>query len=639
MSNFSKCSGLFGQKDLLIWDGVGTAPDRGCITIYWQEHAENPSETVFSIVDLVEQNSDELRARYLSWVYQLGEFKINGKRVIELLTINTGFSYWWAGSFAQKFNYLDASPVNNAIKIFALEDFINKNNFTKLILVSTGDVLVNSLRSICDANNFHFEYRKIKLPRIKKNLKHFFLQHLPEFVKAFIYIIRYITRTLPLYFVRSKKKSIDFGEITFFDIFVHLDEKEVKQGIFKSNYWTELVDALFKSKVKSNWAHIFYQHKLTPTIKQANKLIGSFDTNNLQKHLLLEQPLDIKKLTDIVKNYITLYRSFKLLKNLSQVRLKSTNADLWPLFAKEWKSSIHGVPAMDTCIKLTLFLEMLGNLPMQKMGIYIAENQPWELALIHAWKLKGHRKLIGVPHTIVRYWDLRYFHDPRSYDDKGPGAFPMPDSLAVNGPEAYSSLLSAAYPSSQLLEVEALRFLYLKQMERKIYKHGRNVLRILVCGDFLEKNNNKVITWLESVSRRLPPETEYIIKSHPACPINVKKNAGINFNVSDSPLSELLMKCDVVFTSNSTSASISAYIYGLDVIQVLDGNTFNLSPLRGLDNVVYVRNANDLLNALNKLNNNIPRNSNENSYFYLNEDLLRWRELLGFSSYHNNLKI
>ena len=107
MSNFSKCTGLFGQQDLFIWDGVGTAPDRGCVTIYWQEYAEIHSETVFSIVDLVEHNSDELRSRYLSWVYQLGEFKIDGKSVKEHLTISTGFSYWWAGSFAQKFNFLD----------------------------------------------------------------------------------------------------------------------------------------------------------------------------------------------------------------------------------------------------------------------------------------------------------------------------------------------------------------------------------------------------------------------------------------------------------------------------------------------------------------------------------------------------
>ena len=632
MSNYSKYSGLSEQKDLYIWDGVGAAEDTGSTTIYWQEYAEIQSEFVFSIVDLVEINSDELRARYLSWVYHLGEFKINGKRVIEHLTISTGFSYWWTSSFAQKFNFLDTSPVNNAIKILALEDFINKSNFTKIILASKNDSLAVSLRSICDANNFHFEYKKIKLPKIKKNQKHFFLQNFPEPVKAFIYIIRYIVRTFPLYFVRSKKKSIDFGEITFFDIFVHLDEQEVKRGIFKSNYWTELVDALSKSKIKSNWAHIFYRHNLIPTIGRANKLTESFNTNKLQKHLLLEQPLGIKKLIEIVKNYITLYGSLKILKNLSQVRLKSSNADLWPLFESEWKSSLRGISAMDTCIKLTLFLKMLSHLPMQKMGIYIAENQPWELALIYAWRIQGHQKLIGIPHTIVRYWDLRYFHDPRSYSDKSPSSFPMPDALAVNGPEAHSTLLTAAYPSTQLMEVEALRFLYLNQTENKSSSYERSTLRILVCGDFLEKNNNQMISWLDFASRYLPSDTEYILKEHPACPINLKENSKVKFISCDRSLAELFINCDVVFTSNSTSASIGAYISGLEVIQVLDGNSFNLSPLRGLGNVVYVKNAKELLNSLSKINNERQCDLNMKAFFHLDSNLMRWKNLLGLDN-------
>jgi surface carbohydrate biosynthesis protein (TIGR04326 family) len=296
----------------------------------------------------------------------------------------------------------------------------------------------------------------------------------------------------------------------------------------------------------------------------------------------------------------------------------------------EWKSSLHGISAMDTCLKLTLFLKMLSHLPKQKIGIFIAENQPWELARSHAWRVQGHQKLIGIPHTVVRYWDLRYFHDPRSYSDKSPNSLPMPDVLAVNGPEAYSTFLAAAYPTTQLFEVEALRFLYLKQMENKKPSYRMGSLRILVCGDFLEKNNNQMISWLDFASKGLPSNTEYILKQHPACPISLRENSRVKYRICDRPLVELFMKCDVVFTSNSTSASIGAYISGLEVIQVLDGNSFNLSPLRGVDNVVYVKNSKELLNSLSKIYNKRPPNLNIKNFFHLDIDLKRWRALLGF---------
>jgi surface carbohydrate biosynthesis protein (TIGR04326 family) len=631
MSNFAKCSHSFEEKKLFIWDCLGSAPSKNCSILYWQSYPERNSDAI-SIVDLVERNADDLRSRYLKWIYDLGEFKVNGKSVKDHLILSTGFSYWWAGSFAQKFNLLDTSPVNDAIKILALEDYVNQNSIKHIVLVSHNNFMGESIKSFCNVRNIHFEFEKIRIMNSKKTLRQFGLKIMPDPLKVFIYLLRYIVNTFPLYFAKSREGTKEFGEITFFDIFVHLDIQAAMRGIFKSNYWTDLTDLLNKSNIRCNWAHIFYRQRSIPTVKRASKLLEGFNSDNLQNHFLIERPLGPKNLRDIFINYLTLYRSCKKLKGLSQVQIAKSNAHIWPLFEREWKSSLCGISAIDTCIKLILFLQFFRDMPKQRMGIFIAENQPWELVLNHAWRIQGHGLLVGVPHTVVRYWDLRYFYDRRSYFDSNANGLPMPDYLAINGPTAYLNLLENGYPATQLFEVEALRFLYLNDMPLlDTSLNNAGPLRVLVCGDFLEKTNNLMVSWLDYASKMLPLETEYVVKPHPASSLRFEEHLSPNFKISYMPLSDLLLKCDVILTSNTTSASVGAYLSGLDTIQILDGNSFNLSPLRGLDNTIYVKYVQDLVDALNERIQKRKPPSKAKTYFNLDKDLNRWVKLLRLS--------
>ncbi|MBU0545449.1 MAG: carbohydrate biosynthesis protein, partial [Proteobacteria bacterium] len=84
--------------------------------------------------------------------------------------------------------------------------------------------------------------------------------------------------------------------------------------------------------------------------------------------------------------------------------------------------------------------------------------------------------------------------------------------------------------------------------------------------------------------------------------------------------------CDVVFTSNITSAAVDACCAGIPVVQMLDGYTFNMSPLRGLKGVMYVANPIELAKAL--LNARYRESLVVEPYFYLDGDLPRWMQLL-----------
>ena len=56
----------------------------------------------------------------------------------------------------------------------------------------------------------------------------------------------------------------------------------------------------------------------------------------------------------------------------------------------DWYASMRGAAAIDSLLFVELFDAALRDLPHQVKGLYLCENQPWEQALIHAWRKYGH---------------------------------------------------------------------------------------------------------------------------------------------------------------------------------------------------------------------------------------------------------
>ena len=631
MLDSSANNSLPKQEVLFIWDDVGLAPPVNWTTLLWQQYPDNNNPNDISIVQLVEQNADELRSEYLAWIYELGETKIEGKRVIDHLAIRPGFSYWWASSIGQKFNCSGNSQINDAIKALALEKFVHEHKFTGIFLTSDNRRLAECIEFFCQRNAINFQFKKTKAIR-KKGLVRSLLHSLPGSIRSVIFLLKYLVKTFPLHFVRHIKTLNVVGEVMFIDVLVHLDKQSVLAGEFRSNYWTALIDKLQQWDIKSNWAHLFFPHPAVPSIKQANHLINTFNLSSRdeQFHILVERPIKFNTLVTVLADFFKIRRLLGRLKSIRDVRPVGSDLDLWALHVDEWKSSLNGSSAIDTCLKLSLFLEIFGSMPRQRVGIYITENQPWEMALIYAWKFSGHGRLIGAPHTTVRYWDLRYFYDPRSYLRRDVNDVPLPDLLAVNGPVAYNSILSGGYPTSRIVEVEALRFLHLAKPH--IYQKSRDLIKpltVLVCGDFCTTTNFRLLDWLQLAAKTLPHNTIYMFKPHPAYPLKSDDYLKLKLIISEDSLVDLLANCDIAFTSNITSAVVDAYCLGVPVIQMLDGDDFNTSPLRGVNNVEYVRNAMELGIALGSAKK--AKRSDTKPYFFLDQTLPRWRYILDFA--------
>jgi surface carbohydrate biosynthesis protein (TIGR04326 family) len=347
-----------------------------------------------------------------------------------------------------------------------------------------------------------------------------------------------------------------------------------------------------------------------------------------QSHLLLEAGLSIRNTVKAFKDYIRIViKTAQFTGMRHHFRPPNSAFNFWIFFKEDWNNSFFGTEAMINCLRLNLFEDTFRNIPQQRIGIYIQENQPWEMALIYSWKSAGHGKLIGVPHTTVRYWDLRYFLDKRSFLSYK-NNFPIPDIVAVNGNVAYDTYVEGGYPPALIAKVEALRYLHLLDVIEKSSLKGlnNNALSILVCGDILSTTNEQMLDWLNEAIPILPDSLIIKVKPHPARSIDPKSYPSLNLNIFNKPLHHLLEEVDVAFTSNITSAAVDAYFSGVPVVSMLDGDSFNISPLRGLNGVSFVTSPSELGSAL--LNSKGKKNLQAEPYFFLDRNLPLWRKLL-----------
>lgn len=640
MSNFKLENKTDKRINLFVWDSNDSPPIGDWIVILWSSFGNADEPNVISIPKLVEEQADALRSRYLGFVYELGETHIKEKKLIDYLELRPGFSYWWMNAMSQKFNTSGTSVIDDAIKLLALEGFISDHGICSVTLTSGNRSMAKSLQSLCTNINLNFQFNYNRTTDKHIDIIREIYRKLPYRIQSLIFLLHYLKNKISF---RSKKQRIfpmPDAKICFIDVLVHLDKRTFTTGVFTSNYWTHLVRLLSDNSVKTNWLHNYYKHKEISSLDQAERILHRFNESDSQRHFLIESNLSIEVLKSALKDY---FRLNKAMFHLSSIRkdfcIKGSVIDMWPLFKNEWNESLSGASAIMNCIRLSLFEKMLSCIPTQKLGIYIQENQHWEMALIYAWKANGHGKLIGVPHTTVRYWDLRYFYDPRSYERYGKNDLPIPDLVAVNGPVAKSTYLQGGYPESQIAEAEALRYFHLLKSNPLIteLKPQRKSLSVLICGDFLASTNYKMLSWLAIAAQSMPPETSYILKPHPAYPVNLTDFLFLNLKVTDSPLAELFTECDIIFTSNIASASVDAYCSGTPIVQIQDGKNLNTSPLRGLNGVVYASNPAELLVAL--LNATSLERVKPETYFFLDEELPRWRKLLNINRTVTNEKL
>jgi surface carbohydrate biosynthesis protein (TIGR04326 family) len=602
---------------LTIWDSDSDCLIEAESILLWRQFAEqNDTQSTASICQIIEDNCSVLREKILQLIFDVGSSVRTNPKTRH--NIRVGFDYFWMTQFHSR-PYTQSAQLNNLAKLFALFEILQENKIKKLVVYSNNKSLSKVFANIAKMLQIEFQivrtknsYQNISAAvRIKK--------FTPRPLLAIAALLMQFKTSIAL--KQKPTRVIEPNSISFFDYWYRFADSVNTDRKFASQYWSRLVEDLNQTEI--NWWHNLVDQNKLSELNTARSLLTDFNQHPRHIHKIVDARVSFKiVLRSIIDHGRLFIKSVPGKKFASSFVDPNTGINFWPLFKNEWLNSYRGYEALVNCLRFNRLESLISTIPRQKLGVYLIENQPWEMAMIHLWRTFKHDKLIGVAHSTVRFWDLRLMSDMRQFNSNS--VMPRPDCIAVNGNLAKSSLLKSGYPVSEIVEVEALMYLHLSAKKAK--QKSNSPKTILVATDYLDSATRAQLRLLEEVVALHPSKYQILLKPHWSQSLeNFKFESEVVSGKKD--LSHFFDQADVLYCSAITSAVIDGVCSGLPVIQCLDPMSFNLSPLRENAIVQTVRTSAELVKALEEIEK-FATEVDPNELFNLDSNLPKWKSLL-----------
>ena len=134
-----------------------------------------------------------------------------------------------------------------------------------------------------------------------------------------------------------------------------------------------------------------------------------------------------------------------------------------------------------------------------------------------------------------------------------------------------------------------------------------------------------------NLSKRFNSEVDIFYKPHPALstPYPFKNNRITTIHKIDFALEV----ADLVITGPLTTVALDAYLFGKRVFVIIGNNKINMSPLRGLDDSVFIYDISKFIkyeeNFIFGSIKNIQANLSINDFYFFDSSYPRWNRQLG----------
>jgi surface carbohydrate biosynthesis protein (TIGR04326 family) len=621
-------------QSLILWDSTDQPPEHDGLIYTWNGYTE--PLPIHSLRQYVDSHGEGLRRKYISFIHDLGEAKVKGRPLKEHLDIGDGFSLWWMSLQAEKSIWKSPS-IDTVVRLFALEEIVLQQQPEKFILASANQSLHKALSSFCQNLNIAYEWERLpSLPSQKWSLKRIYYA-LPHPAQALVFLACHIWQRWPL---RKAEKSAWFegsGSLFFCSYFIQMVSGLAGEGQYYSRFWGDLCGLMRRLGFSGNWLQHYCPHDAVSNPKVALEWVQRFNQQRQEQgfHTFTDAYMSWSVVLCTLKHWLRLLCiGWRLNEIKHAFRPQGSHLSLWPIMREDWYASVCGSVAIDNLLYIELFDRALSEIPHQEKGFYLCENIAWERALIHAWGKHGHGQLIAVVHGVIRFWDMRYFHDLRTIRSSDSYPMPQEDLTVLNGRAAVKAYSSMGYSEESIAEGEALRNGYLHELRDNcsLKRANGEEIKMLILGDFSPSGTSKMLELLEEAVVHTQVPANYTVKPHPLCQVKSADYPSLKLKVVMDPLEEILSDFDIAYSTNLTSAAVDAYLAGLIVVVMLDGAKLNLSPLRGQSDVCFVSTPEELAEALHMGHQNAAEKPDSNDFFFLDPELPRWQKLLSPAS-------
>ncbi|MDE0973882.1 MAG: hypothetical protein OSA11_02175 [Candidatus Nanopelagicales bacterium] len=627
------------MKKLMLWCSPEHSPPPGYFTVYWAQYISEQERKAgnISLPELINGDPDYWKPRYLSWFETVGKSPCGTTTVVDTLLIRPGLSYWWM-TIPSDYSFTPASIAYATLRLWALAQIAEAHHVKELHVDGADGALEEILTLWCNKTGRRITFIRGRSTNKDESQMRFSSSHIERSLPPLISGLGYLALQYLRYFTWHRhKRSSETGDgpaLTVVDYFANLDvEAAQEEAAYTSNYWGPLAPIITQTGKTINWIHIDSRSAALPDVRSARAAIRGLNRgNNSSPHVLLEEYLTPRVALKAAGQYL---RIRKITKRVGARLLwvdTVSRLDVSPLVRSRLNSDFQGLGAARNALWLTLFDEALPFQQAQGSCIYLMENQPWELALLHAQTRRGAGPNIGVAHVPVRTWDLRYAIGFSGVNAENGRTLPAPSGVAVIDPKSEAIMIANGLEPSTIRKVEALRFLSRNSTTADSSRNRTDAFtsrRLLVLGEYDVLMCAKQIQILEELVLSAEEKWDFSFRPHPANPIAPES---LPFGVSLSQaftMREDLAKCHVVFCSNVSTAALDANLQGIPILMFRNGRLLDGSPVNAGPSVTHVNNAAEIAAALRELDFDArPRSIDRTYSLYLDGGLTKWRALL-----------
>ena len=563
--------------------------------ILWDSFFKDKKNNIISIIYCIEKKPSIYRQKFYDLVYEISRKKIGDKLLLDYLNIEKGLSFFWFTNIGQRDNISQFPELNDIIKSFCLIEIIEKKKIQEMHLEISKKILHEQIKSICSSKNlritFENNYGKINKTKLLNPLK--------VVLYSFYFYFKRVG------FKRNKFSKSDF---LLFDFFIG---ESISNSKFSSKYYTKLTDLMPIFKLSYNYAHLFFKSINNKNLIEIDKKLRKFNNHVIDRETNL-----YKVGYSLIKYFSLLRKTFFLRKSKNLFFSTKHKIDFKYLIEKNFFDSLTGINSIKNLNYNELIKSYVKKNNDCSYGIYIFENQPWELILNYHWKKNNNYNLFAMVHTTVRFWDLRMF-----YGNKFLNSNLIPTKILSNSKYSKIELINGGYSVKSIDDVEALRYLKTDNELDIERKSSTDIKKLLVCGDFNSKTNKILVDIGQDVQSKSNCKVDFL--PHPTQKFLSQKN---NLNLINNKLQKIINNYNYILTSSISSSSVEAIEYGKVVFQLLEKGSLNFSPLKNLNCTIFITSANDIINHFKK---NKKIKTEKLNFFYENIKLNKWKNFLG----------